>query len=220
MHPLASYCWKVLIALYENGTSFTPNVVNFGDAQAKAAFVALWPTGKIPLLQDATRNRIVPETSIIIEYLDRYYPGQQPLLPVEEDARLEARLWDRVFDSYVMTPMQDIVANRLRPEHERDARRVSEAECTLRMAYDMLESHLGRRRWSAGESFSIADCAAAPALFYASILVPFAPSHVQLSGYFERLLERASVARAIKEAQPYFQYFPFKEAMPARFLAG
>jgi glutathione S-transferase len=220
MHPLASYCWKTLIALYENETPFTPHIVNLGDPSVKAAFVALWPTARIPLLQDTTHARIVPETSIIIEYLDRRYPGLRPLLPVEEDARLQARLWDRIFDAYVMTPMQDIVANRLRPENERDPRRVSEAVSTLRMAYDMIETHIGRRAWAAGEAFSIADCAAAPALFYASILVPFAASQLHLVKYFERLLERPSIARTIEEARPYFQYFPFKDAMPARFLAA
>jgi glutathione S-transferase len=220
MHPLASYCWKTLVALYENETPFTPHIVNLGDPNAKAAFVALWPTAKIPLLQDTTYARIVPETSIIIEYLDHRYPGRRPLLPIEEDVRLEARLWDRILDTYVMTPMQDIVANRLRPVNERDPRRVSEAESTLRTAYDMIETHVARRTWAAGEAFSIADCAAAPALFYASILVPFAASQVHLVKYFERLLERPSIARTIEEARPYFQYFPFKDAMPARFLAA
>jgi glutathione S-transferase len=220
MHPLASYCWKVLIALYENETAFSPHIVNLGDPEAKAAFVALWPTGKIPLLQDTTHGRVIPETSIMIEYLDQHYAGREALLPVEGDARLEARLWDRIFDCYVMAPMQEIVANRLRPEDERDPRRVSEAEATLRMAYDMIEMHVDGTPWAAGNTFSIADCAAAPSLFYASILMPFSPSQVYLAKYFERLLERPSVARTIKEAQPYFQYFPFKEAMPARFLAA
>jgi glutathione S-transferase len=220
MHPLAAYCWKALIALYENETAFTPHIVNLGDPNAKAEFVALWPTAKIPLLQDTTSARIVPETSIIIEYLDHRYPGSRPLLPIEADVRLEARLWDRIFDIYVMTPMQDIVANRLRPENEREPWRVREAESTLRMAYDMIETHVSRRTWAAGEAFSIADCAAAPALFYASIVVPFAASQLHLVKYFERLLERPSIARTIEEARPYFQYFPFKDAMPARFLAA
>lgn len=219
-HPLASYCWKVLIALYENDTHFTQHIVDLGDPNARAAFAALWPTAKIPLLQDTTRGRIVPETSIMIEYLERHYPGHRPMLPAEEDARLEARLWDRLFDSYVMTPMQGIVANRLRPEHERDARRVSDAEATLHMAYDLIETHLARREWAAGDDFSIADCTAAPSLFYASILVPFAAAHARLAAYFERLLARPSVARTIDEARPYFQNFPFKDSMPARFLAG
>jgi len=220
MHPLSSYCWKVLVALYENATPFTPHVVNLGDPKEKAAFAALWPTTKIPLLQDTTRARVVPETSIAIEYLDRHFPGRRSLLPTDAEARLEARLWDRLFDSYVMTPMQDIVADRLRPEGARDAIRVSTATQTLRMAYDMIETRMAQRQWAAGDAFSIADCAAAPALFYAIIVVPLAPSHVNVAAYFERLIARPSVARAIDEARPYFQYFPFKDSMPARFLAN
>lgn len=219
-HPLASYCHKVLIALYENGTPFTAHYVDLGDAQERAAFAAVWPTAKMPLLHDRARDRIVPETSIIIEYLDSHYAGPQRLLPLDEDARLEARLWDRLFDAYVMTPMQQIVANRLRPEGERDARGVAEAASTLRMAYELIDKHMKSRRWAAGESFSIADCAAAPALFYASIVEPLASDHVQLRGYFERLLARPSIARTIAEARPYFHSFPFKDSMPARFLSG
>jgi glutathione S-transferase len=219
LHPLASYCHKVLIALYESGTPFTPQIVDLGDQDERASFAALWPTAKIPLLQDEERRRIIPETTIIIEYLDRHYPGGRPLLPTGEDARLEARLWDRLFDSYVMTPMQQIVANRLRPESERDARGVAEAESTLRLAYDMIERQMADKPWAAGAAFSIADCAAAPALFYAAIIVPLPRSHVHLAAYFERLMQRPSVARTIAEARPYFQFFPFKDSMPARFLA-
>jgi glutathione S-transferase len=220
MHPLASYCHKVLIALYENETPFTPRIVDLGDAQARADFAALWPTAKIPLLQDTARARIVPETSIMIEYLDRHYPGRKPLLPADADARLEARLWDRLFDSYVMTPTQNIVANRLRSESERDPRSVSEATATLHMAYDLIERHMAFRQWAAGDAFSLADCAASPALFYASIIVPFAPTHVHLAAYFDRLMSRPSVARTITEARPYFHYFPFNSSIPARFLAS
>jgi glutathione S-transferase len=219
MHPLASYCHKVLIALYENGTPFTPQIVDLGDQDERADFVALWPTAKIPLLQDEERARIIPETTIIIEYLDRHYPGGHPLLPMNEDARLEARLWDRLFDFYVMTPMQQIVANRRRPDDERDARGAAEAESTLTLAYDMIERHMAERPWAAGAAFSIADCAAAPALFYATIIVPLPQSHVHLAAYFERLMRRPSVARTIAEARPYFHFFPFKDSMPARFLA-
>lgn len=236
MHPLASYCHKVLIALYESGAPFTPEIVDLGDPEAKARFAALWPTAKIPLLQDQDRGRIVPETAIQIEYLDQHYRGARPLLPSDADARLEARLWDRLFDSYVMTPMQQIVADRLRPEGERDPRGVAEARATLAMAYDMIERHFSadgstsrpasrpedqgalRTRWVVGNEFSIADCAAAPSLFYASILAPFPQSYVHLAAYFERLLQRPSVARTIDEARPYFRYFPYKDAMPARFL--
>jgi glutathione S-transferase len=218
MHPLSSYCWKVLIALYENETPFIPKIVNLADPQDKAAFAALWPTAKIPLLEDAARARVVPETSIMIEYVDRHFPGRQRLLPDEPEVRLEARLWDRLFDAYVMTPMQAIVADRLRPEGSRDPLGVGKAFDTMQMAYGMIDKHMSQRAWAAGAAFGIADCAAAPALFYASIVAPFGPTHERLAAYFERLLGRASVARAVREARPWFKYFPFRDAMPARFL--
>jgi len=218
MHPLSSYCWKVLIALYENETPFTPKIVNLADAQEKAAFTALWPTAKIPLLEDTARARVVPETSIMIEYVDRHFPARRRLLPDEPEVRLEARLWDRLFDAYVMTPMQAIVADRLRPEGSRDPLGVSKAFDTLQMAYGMIETRMTHRVWAGGTTFGIADCAAAPALFYASIVAPFGTSHEHLAAYFERLLERPSVARALREARPWFKYFPFRDAMPARFL--
>jgi glutathione S-transferase len=219
-HPLSSFCWKVLIALYEAGTPFEGRMLDFSDAEAKADFTALWPTAKIPLLQDHGRGQVVPETSIIIEYLDQHYPGRGPLLPDDAAERLEARLWDRLSDLYVMLPMQRVVADRLRPEAERDPRTVAEAKATLRTAYSMLERQLAGRTWLAGERFTVADCAAAPALFYASVAEPFAEEQGELAGYFERLLQRPSVARAIDEARPYFQFFPLKESLPARFKAG
>jgi glutathione S-transferase len=219
MHPLSSYCQKVLIALYENEVAFEPKMVDFADPEARAAFVALWPTGKIPLLHDAARGKVVPETSIMIEYLDTHYSGGQPMLPADPDARLDARLWDRLLDCYVMTPMQRIVANQLRPEAERDARGATEARALLAMAYGMLERQLADRPWMTGTAFTIADCAAAPSLFYAGIIEPFPGEHVHLAAYFERLIRRPSVARTLEEARPYFAFFPFKELMPERFLS-
>jgi glutathione S-transferase len=216
-HPLASFCWKVQIALYENDTPFTGEIVNLGDKQASARFFDLWPVGKMPVLRDEKRDRTVPETSIIIEYLDRYYPGAQWLLPQDEERRLDARLWDRFFDLYVHMPMQRIVADRLRPENERDPRAVSESQATLRMAYDMVERQLAARTWATGEAFSIADCAAFPALFYAGTLVPFAEVHPKAAAYFERLTQRSSVRRVLAEARPYFSMYPFHDAIPARF---
>jgi glutathione S-transferase len=216
-HPLSSYCQKVLIALYENGTPFIAEMVNLGDPAARAAYAELWPTTKIPLLQDKARNRIVPETSIMIEYLDRQYPGARPLLPADAATCLDARLWDRLFDLYVMTPMMRIVDDRLRPAGERDPRAVPQAKEVLATAYGMIERQMAGRTWAAGGDFSIADCAAAPALFYAGIVAPFPAEHPHLAAYFERLVARPSVARAIAEARPFFQYFPFKDDMPKRF---
>lgn len=216
-HPLSSYCWKVLIALYENGAPFEAQVINLGDPAARAAYAARWPTAKIPLLVDG--DRVVPETSIQIEYLDRRHPGKLQLLPENFEAQLEVRLWDRVFDLHVMTPMQRFIAQQLRPEAERDAATLTSTVADLGMAYDLIESRLGDRTWAAGDAFTMADCAAAPALFYAAIVRPFSPEHTQLSAYFERLLARPSVWRCIVEARPVFQYYPLRHALPARFLA-
>ena len=217
-HPLASFCHKVLIALYENDTPFEGYIVDLMDDAAAARFLDLWPVGKIPVLRDEARDRTVPETTIIIEYLDEHHPGPQPLLPADAAARLDARLWDRFFDLYVQVPMQKIVTDLLRPEGESDARGVADAETGLLVAYRMLEQHMAGREWAAGDSFGLADCAAAPALFYAEIVVPFAATHPNAARYFERLLRRPSVARTIAEARPYFQMFPLKERLPARFL--
>ena len=217
-HPLASFCWKVQIALYENKTPFAGEIVNLGDRQSSARFFELWPAGKMPVLRDDARDRTVPETTIIIEYLDRYYPGAQKLLPEDEDLRLDARLWDRFFDLYVQTPMQRIVANHMRQEAERDSRAVPESTATLQMAYGMLERQLAKRTWAIGDTFSMADCAAVPALFYAGTLVPFDGTHPNVGAYLDRLTQRPSVHRVLDEARPYFKMYPFKEAIPARFL--
>jgi glutathione S-transferase len=214
-HPLSSYCWKVLIGLYELGAPFEARTVDLGDPAARAAFVAMWPTAKIPLLQDG--DRVVPETSIQLEYLDRRFGGR--LLSADPDARLEARLWDRVFDNYVMTPMQQIVADRLRPEDAKDPLGVAQARGQLQTAYGMVEARFvgDARAWAAGEDFGLADCAAAPSLFYAHLVEPFGEDRPALAAYLERLIARPSVARVLAEARPVFQYFPYRERLPARF---
>lgn len=214
-HPLASYCWKVLIALYEKSLTFEARTVNLGDPQARAAFEALWPTAKIPLLED--NGRIVPETSVMIEYIDLTYPGPSRLLPGMPVDQLEVRLWDRVFDNYVMEPMQRHVAQFLRPESTRDARELEGTVQGLINAYALIEARIGERIWSAGDSFTLADCAAAPALFYAATIQPFAPDQPRLAAYFARLMARPSVARVIDEARPFFQYYPLKAALPAQY---
>jgi glutathione S-transferase len=216
-HPLASYCWKVLIALYEKGLTFEARTVNLGDPAEKAAFQALWPTAKIPLLADG--ETIVPETSIIIEHLERY-PGKVRLIPSEPRAQLEARLWDRIFDCYIMDPMQRVIAQELRSTQERDALASSNAAAQLSAGYDLIESRIGDRAWAAGEDFSIADCAAVPSLFYATTIRPIPASHTKLSSYFERLVSRPSVRRVIMEAAPHFPFYPLHEAIPVRFRAG
>src|SRR5215216_3727856 len=219
-HPLASFCHKVLIALHENATPFVPHIVDLADQNASAGFLALWPVGKIPVLHDEVPNRIIPETTIIIEYLDRHWRGPQAFFPEDEAQNLDARLWDRFFDFYVHLPMQKIVTDRLRPAGEGDCRGVADAKEGLAMAYRMIEERMADRTWAAGESFTIADCAAAPALFYAGIIAPFPATHGHLAAYFERLLARPSFSRVIAEARPYFELFPFRESIPQRFIAS
>jgi glutathione S-transferase len=205
-HPLSCYCQKALIALYENDTPFTPRLVNFGDPGERAEFLALWPIGKFPLLEDGAR--LVPESSVIIEYLALHYPGQVALLPADPAQALEVRRLDRLVDSYVTHPMQKIVLDRIRPADGKDPLGVAEAREMLERAYGVLEAELGDRSWAAGESFTLADCSAAPALFYAERCVSFQSGHPRLAAYFERLRTRPSFARVLAEAEPYFQFFP------------
>ena len=219
-HPLASFCHKVLIALYEKELPFRLELVDFSDPDANARFLSLWPVGKIPLLHDDLTDRTVPETSIIIEYVEQTRPSKCSLLPSVESDRLEARLWDRFFDCYVQVPMQKIVTDRLRAPAECDARGVADARATLRGAYDMIERRMAERTWAAAEAFTLADCAAAPALFYAGFVEPFASTHPNVASYFERLLQRASVQKVITDARPYFDNFPYREAMSDRFVRG
>jgi glutathione S-transferase len=160
----------------------------------------------------------VPETTIMIEYLQQHYPGPVRLLPSDPEQLLEVRLWDRFYDLYVSQPMQKIVGDRIRPDGANDPHGVVEARTTLDTAYAMIERQLCGKTWTTGEDFTMADCSALPALFFASIVHPFREDQHQLAGYLERLLQRPSVERVIAEARPYFQFFPYKEAMPKRFL--
>lgn len=219
-HPLASFCHKVLIALYENGTPFRAETVDLGDPGSAAAHIGRWPVGKMPVLFDGGAKRVIPETSIIIEYLQAHYPGPVMLLPADTEARLQARLWDRFFDLYVNVPVGKIVTDRIRPEGQSDPYGVAEARRLLDTAYGMIEGQMAAHRWAVGDDFTLADCAAAPSLFYASIIQPFGDSQSHLARYFEDLLGRPSVKRVIAEARPYFSIFPYREAMPARFLNG
>src|ERR1700712_3290694 len=172
-HPLSSFCWKALIALYENGVPFTPKLVDLGNPAERAALQKLWPIGKFPVLQDDARNEIVPESSIVIEYLDRHYPGHTQLIPDGIDSALQTRLRDRFYDLYVHLPMQKIMGDRLRSDGKQDPQGVEEARAQLRTSYAMIEHQMAGGRWAMGDDFSLADCAAAPALFYGSMVVPF-----------------------------------------------
>jgi glutathione S-transferase len=207
-HPLSSFCWKVLIALYENDTPFTPNMVNLGDEAERAALLKLWPVGKFPVLRDDARDQTVPETSIIIEYLGQYYPGRTRFIPADPDLAWQTRLRDRFYDFYVHLPMQKIVGDRLRPEAAKDPHGVEEARERLRSCYDMIDQQMTSSSWAMGEAFGLADCAAFPALFYSDKVEPLGEKHGNAAAYLERLKARPSVARVLKEAEPYFKMFP------------
>jgi glutathione S-transferase len=200
-HPFASYCWKVLIALYENGTPFEYRKIE--DAAALAELASLWPLKKFPVLKDGEAT--IMESSIIIEHLMLRHPGPIRLIPEDEAAALNVRFMDRFFDNYIMTPMQNIVSNQLRAESERDRKGVADAKATLDVAYGWLESRGG---WAATDNFSLADCAAAPALFYADWAHPIGDRFARVRAYRTRLLARPSIARTVDEARPYRKLFP------------
>ena len=202
-HPFSSYCQKVLIALYENDTPFTFRMLE--DAAGFAELAALWPLKQFPVLQDGDT---VIESSIIIEHLQLRHPGPVRLIPADAAAALRVRFLDRFFDNYVMGPMQKVVTNQLRAENERDAKGVADAKARLEASYAWLEGTLKGRQWAAGDAFTMADCAAAPSLFYADWVLPIAETFATVRAYRARLLARPSIARTVDEARPYRKYFP------------
>jgi glutathione S-transferase len=206
-HPLSSFCQKVLIALYENDTPFAPKIVNLMDEKERADFLKLWPIGKFPLLRDASNDLTLPESSIIIEYLGTHYPGRSKLVPGDADGAARTRLHDRFYDLYVHEPMQKIVGDRLRPADSKDPFGVAQAKQRIETSYRMMDQQMASKTWATGDTFSMADCAAAPALFYANLVVPF-DAHKNVAAYFARLSERPSFARCVTDAKPYFHMFP------------
>jgi glutathione S-transferase len=217
LHPLSSYCHKVLIGLYEMATPFTIQTVNLQDAAARADYLKLSPFGKIPALEDTKRNVVINESSTILEYAGLHYPGKAQLIPRDADAAITVRMWDRFLDMYLHQPMQRVVAEKFRPDGSHDPFGEKDARASLRRAYDVLEKRLGEAKHPGGDTFSLADCAAAPALFYAQAAEPFADSHPRIARYFESLLARPSYARTLDEAKPFLKYFPLNETLPARF---
>jgi glutathione S-transferase len=207
-HPLSSFCHKVLIALYENDTPFRPNVVNLQDEGERAAFRKLWPIGKFPVLQDDARRETVAESSIVIDYLDQHYPGKTRFIPADAEEARATRLSDRVYDLHIHLHMQKIVGDRLRPADRKDPHGVEDARTRMATALGVAEQEMASRTWATGDRFTLADCAAAPALFYADKVAPFAGTYPNLIAYLERLKQRPSYARVLNEAEPYFKYFP------------
>jgi glutathione S-transferase len=207
-HPLSSFCQKALVALYENDTPFEPQIVDLGDETSSAEFKRIWPIGKFPVLRDEAKDRTIPESSIIIEYLGQHYPGRTQLIPADADLARQTRFRDRFYDLHVHEPMQKVVGDRLRPAASKDPYGVEQAKARLQTAYDMIEQDMATKSWAMGDAFSMADCAAAPSLFYANLVMPFGDTHKNVARYFGRLMERPSFARTVKEAQPYFHMFP------------
>jgi glutathione S-transferase len=205
-HPFASYCWKALIALHERELPFEPRLVLSEEDRAELA--RIWPPATIPVLRDGAAAQTVPESTAVVEYLDRI-GAAPPLVPAEPDPALQARLWDRVLDAQVMTPMQKVVLDSLRSEADRDAHGVEDALAALDRSYELLDSRLAGGGWLAGAEFTLAECAAAPSLFYARVVRRWDERRlVNLTRYFEALMERPSVARVVAEARPYREVFP------------
>jgi glutathione S-transferase len=205
-HPFASYCQKVLIALYELDVPFSSHLVDGEEGRAELA--RLWPMAGMPVLRDEDADLTVPESTTIIEYLDGRAAGGARLLPADPAAALEARLWDRFADQHLSTPMQKIVGDQLRPPGENDRFGELEARVALDTAYGVLDAQLADRPWAAGADFTIADCATFPPLFYVRAIHRWDAAHANLTRYYRDLLARPAVARVVDEARPYRHLFP------------
>ena len=203
-HPFSSYCQKVLIALWENGVPFAYRHLEHPGAADERA--ALWPFGRFPVLNDA--GTMVAESTIIIEHVELHHPGAVSLLPDDRKAAMEARFMDRFFDNYVMTEMQKPVFAALKGGGARKDEAMAEARVALDTAYAWLNERLAGRQWAAGDTFGMADCAAAPSLFYADWVHQIAPAFPRVREYRARLLARPSVARAVEEGAPVSRLLP------------
>ena len=205
-HPFSSYSQKALIALYENDTPFEFRVLEHPEHPHSVEFARRWPISRFPLLVDGARQ--VMEATCIVEYLHLHHPGPVRLIPDDADAALDVRMLDRFFDNYVSTPQQKVVFDRLCPEDARDPHGVDKARAMLETAYAWLDGYMDGRTWAAGDAFSLADCGAAPFLFYADWTHAIDARFANVRRYRERLLARPSVVRAVDGGRPYRAYFP------------
>jgi glutathione S-transferase len=205
-HPFSSYTHKVLIALYENATPFEFRAISPETPEHVAEWLKRWPLAKFPLLLDGDRH--IVETSIVIEYLQLHHPGPVRLLPAEPDAALDVRFFDRFFDLHVMNAAQHAVDGALTGDAVKRADGEKLASDKLSRAYGWLEGALAGKTWATGDAFTLADCAAAPALFYADWVHPISEEFPVLRAYRTRLLARPSYARVVEEARPYRHLFP------------
>jgi len=208
-HPLSSFCWKTLIALYEADLPFEARLVNLGDPADRAAFQAVWPLAKFPVLRDEARGETVPESSVVIDYLAQHYPAARGLVPADPDAARQVHLKDRLIDNYIHLPFQQIVGERMRPDDKHDPFGVEQNRAKVSEGYGLIQPMV-EGPWAMGEAFTLADCAALPALYYADYAVSL-DAWPALRAYLDRLKARPSVARVLAEAEPWFQYFPLKD---------
>lgn len=207
LHPLSSYCHKVLIALYESDMAFEAKRID--DPAVAAEYEALSPLGRFPLLRDTSRGRVIPESTIIVEYLQTRFPDRVRLIPADPDAALQVRLRDRLCDNYLHTPMQKFAADRLRPEGKKDPFGLAEAKAMFIKALAHIDAEMAGRAWAVGDTFTLADCSAAPALFYGEHFYgPFRDTHPHAMAYLDRLKARPSYARTLEEAQPFMHLLP------------
>ena len=203
-HPFSSYTQKVLIALWADATPFDYRMIE--DPENMATLKQHSPFGQFPLIIEDDGTALF-ETTCIIDHLQAHHPGPNKWIPDGEPGR-RARFLDRFFDLHVMNNVQVPVGDKLRPEGTQDPFGVERARARLHTAYDWLEANLGDGPWAAGTQFTLADCAAAPALFYADWVEEIGPSRPKLKAYRARLLAHPTVARAVEEGRPYRHYFP------------
>jgi glutathione S-transferase len=199
-HPLSSYSQKALMALYEKDYPFQPALVDITSPEARAQYKKLYSLGKVPLLEGD--GEFIPESSIIIEYVDAHHEGKTRLIPADRDQARKARFYDRVSDLYVMDPMLTIFFDGRKPEAEREPKRVDAARARLDGSFTMLDAHFAKKTWVLGDTFSMADCALAPALGYLRMVYPY-DTHANLKAYFGRVSERPSFQKVMSELAPY-----------------
>jgi glutathione S-transferase len=205
-HPFSSYCQKALIAFYENDIPFEWQGMTPDNPGAGRKYSELWPIAKFPGIVDG--GRVVMEATSIVEYLAAYYPGPVSLIPADAKAAVQVRMMDRIFDNYVMTPQGKCVFDSMRAEGDKDPRGVIEAKAMLETIYRWLDDRLKGHEWAVGDDFTLADCAAAPSLFYADWTHAIPVEFTTLIAYRKRLLARPSFARAVDEARPFRAFFP------------
>ena len=205
IHPFSSYCQKAITAFYENGTPFTARQLEPEGGPNSDELKRIWPIGKFPVLREG--ERVVPEATSIIEYLEVHHPGPVRFIPDDPDAAVEVRMMDRFFDNYVASPQQKLIFDRIRPEEHRNPADVADGQAMLDKAYAWLDERMATREWAAGD-FGLADLSAGPQLFYADWTHPMNGRFPNVAAYRQRLIERPAFAQAIDEARYFRPFFP------------